>query len=83
MSVDKTSLVTCVMLYESTGEGIARGDAERVLKALKQRWPQTTSFEVESQGPGVYAVVVDNAHFHERFRGFAEGFYASAHLWER
>jgi hypothetical protein len=73
----------CAGTMERTEE--AKHDAERVVQALSKRFPQVTfdcihesvgTWHVDAEGscmPGLWA----------RIAGFAEGFMASAFLWER
>lgn len=59
-------------------------DVERCAQALRKRFPKAV-FTVERSGAREHDIRVRNGEAveYELMRPFAEGFMASAHLWER
>ncbi len=68
------------------GEHIAMSDARKCMRALRKRFPELLIEEGTSIDRGTFFIAVEGTNTGNLVRevtAFAEGFMASAELWER
>jgi hypothetical protein len=77
-----TEIITVQHRATIDGQDEARHDAQRCMDALRKRFPGVELFGTPGRKLGTF-IIKTNCPLTAELKAFAEGFMASAHLWER